>query len=222
MTSGPLAPGLTELAVIVFATDHNPSLLNRDFLRIQGIVPESWGLEIEDPVIITPPLSRVQFSTGLSITLDRHRLEIADSGVTDINGEARAVRVASRFVETLPHVRYTAVAMIMVSEMSRDDAVDYVRNRYLKDGPWNRAEAVEGVGFRFSELVDSRSIFVVLDADASDGQPLLTLRAHFHHDWDEQYPSHALAVAALREAGNDFAAFGDLKEELLSATPNNE
>lgn len=98
---------LHEIAVVIVGENHNPSILNPDFLWHNDIVPE--GLEVSGPVIGTPAFSRVVYASGLRIDSEPGRISFAES----IRGGQPPVcpGVARRYLRAVPHVRYTAVGV---------------------------------------------------------------------------------------------------------------
>ena len=70
---------LFEFSVVIVAEVNNPSILNTDFLRHNGIVSERWGISAERPPITTPVLSEVTFDGGLVIRADPNRVTFQQS-----------------------------------------------------------------------------------------------------------------------------------------------
>lgn len=56
---------IQELAIVVVGKNHNLTILNPDFLKTNGIVPDEWQLAVS-PVSVDP-LAQVIFQNGLSI-----------------------------------------------------------------------------------------------------------------------------------------------------------
>src|SRR4030067_789379 len=100
---------LMQFSVVIAGNVHNPSLLNPDFLTVRRIVPEDWGWKILEPVIVTPPIATVRYSSGVSITVEHNKLQIVDVGSERVPSKSKALDIARGHVKTLPHIRYTAV-----------------------------------------------------------------------------------------------------------------
>src|SRR5713101_6330983 len=74
---------LILFSVVIVGGDHNPTILNPDFLTIREIVPKEWGWEVADPAITTPPFAIVRYTNGTSITVERNKLQVADSSASN-------------------------------------------------------------------------------------------------------------------------------------------
>jgi hypothetical protein len=129
-----------ELGIVVNAKNHNPSVLNPDFLKRNGIVPEDW--EIHGDVISLPPFSQVQFG-GITISADIARLTVTEDLLGKPLSDAQSPGIVRRYVETLPHVAYRAVGINPeghVEYESSDEVERFVTSHLLAQGPWQRYE----------------------------------------------------------------------------------
>src|SRR5712671_3752569 len=99
---------IPELAIVIAAQNHNPTVLNSDFLLYNGIVPDSW-IPSEDR-LSTPVLSQVAYEEqGIGIAsqpdkvvFTRRNGDLRDSPDPDL------AAVAIAYAKTLPHVDYKA------------------------------------------------------------------------------------------------------------------
>ena len=97
---------LHQVSVVVTAKFHNPSILNRDFLVLQGIVPGDW--EVKESVI-TPPVSVVRYGNGIDWTVDQSRLEVVEKCGGEFRDEYVVHRLVDAYLEKLPHVPYRSL-----------------------------------------------------------------------------------------------------------------
>lgn len=64
-----------EFSIVVVAENHNPSLLNRDFLWNNDIVPEEWDWEVlDEQSFSTVQASSVRYDSDVSITVHQNKL----------------------------------------------------------------------------------------------------------------------------------------------------
>jgi hypothetical protein len=102
---------LLNANIVVLAEGHNPTILNPHFLQSSGIVPRP-ARTVEGQVFMTPALSHVLYEDGLEFTVQGERLQIAVTGPTfETVGQSELPDYALRYLEMLPHVRYTAVGV---------------------------------------------------------------------------------------------------------------
>src|SRR5205085_1740885 len=128
-------------------------------------------------------------------------------------------RAAIRFVETLPHVKYTGVALVFITERSMSKAVEFVQTRFIRSIPTKTFERITGLGLRISSVVDERDVYVAVDGDENlvteDAE--LGLRVHVYHQWPDHYPSHEDALTALRKVDDDYRLFRSFEAELVGS-----
>ena len=73
----------------------------------------------------------------------------------------RVTEIASRYVATLPHVRYTAVGNNFQSVIRHPSHENYLKKRFLKEGPW--IENLAAVGFRLIYPLESGKLTLAID-----------------------------------------------------------
>ena len=110
-SSGPLGENdleLIELSVVLVADSNNPSIVNPDFLKYNGIVDTVY--EVQDFPISTPAFSQVAFKNGITVTSDPARVLIQQT--TELT-KANMVspEIAKRYLQCVPHVPYRAIGI---------------------------------------------------------------------------------------------------------------
>lgn len=213
----------TQFSIVVLAKDHNPTILNPDFLTHREVVPEDWSLA--SPPITTPPFSSVRYGNGITITVETNKLQVteedsANPARSDISG------VIERYIQTLPHVHYSAVGLNFRVMISIDDVNNFVKDRYLKQGPWDSSQnPLESVGFKFAYSLNPGQLVVSIDVGqvnlvAQENEPMneskemLLLGANFHRECAE-YPSDKEAIKIIKGAAKDWKRFGSLMTDIV-------
>jgi hypothetical protein len=131
---------IPELAIAIAAENHNPTVLNADFLVYNGIVPTEWTPS-EDR-LSTPVLSQVSYQgQGVGIVSQPDKVIF-----TRTNGDIRkkddpdVAAIAAKYVEALPHVQYKALAASVqghvIVEAGMEEAKKQAIARYVARGPW--------------------------------------------------------------------------------------
>lgn len=129
---------ITQLSAVILARSHNPSLLNPDFLKTNGIVDKSWI--VSAPTFSTEQVSQVIFKEGVSLLLQPDKL-IIDQYIEGAFKPENILlsRIASQYFKTLPHVNYIALGINPVGfvPFESEEAVDnYIYNQLLRPGDW--------------------------------------------------------------------------------------
>ena len=127
-----------SFSIVILAAQHNPTILNPDFLKRTGIVDEKWILDEKSPTLTTPAHSEFRFTTGIAFSLDPFRLIIRDL-LPD--GDIFPVPIiAKKYITTVPHVKYNKIGINFESAIifdSLESAKSFQKSKYLSDGPWN-------------------------------------------------------------------------------------
>ena len=99
---------LIELSVVLVADSNNPSIINPDFLKYNGIVDA--GFEVQDFPISTPAFSRVAYKNGITVTSDPARVLFQQTReLTRANVVSPGI--AKRYLQCIPHVPYRAIGI---------------------------------------------------------------------------------------------------------------
>jgi hypothetical protein len=212
---------LTQISFVVVGNDHNPTILNPDFLRIRGIVPEEWGWKV-DATITTPALGFVRYANGIVISVEHEKLQVVDVD-SGSPAESKAAEIASRYVQMLPHVRYAAVGTNFSATVDGERPAEYLKDRFLKPGKWDSAtHRLEAVGLRFVYPLKDGRIVVSLDLGEAPQEQggearidLLIVNANFHRDCSSSYPTHAEVLARLELVQEDWSTFNSLMRDVL-------
>ena len=193
---------LTTFSIVVAASHHNPTLLNPDFLRTQ--ISVLGGVEV-DNVITTPPFSSVKYKNGLSITVEPEKLQVLQMMEGKSPEDSLVPEVASRYVETLPHVKYTAVGINWIGYVKQDNPATWIRGRFLANGVWShKPYDVAAMGIRLSYDVDSGKCNLAI----SDGQvrkneqapfAAMNINVNYHYDLKDKYPNNKDVVGIINK-----------------------
>lgn len=102
---------LIEFSIVVVAQSNNPTILNPDFLKHNGIVSVRRELHREQPPLTTPMFSQVAFADGLIVRADPATIAFVQAGDVLARGDIDGPAVAKGYLKTVPHVPYTALGL---------------------------------------------------------------------------------------------------------------
>jgi len=180
-----------DVDIVVVATNHNPSILNPDFLARNKIVDESWGWKLARDPLTTAQVSQVAYDSGVSILAEFGRLIFRDVNNESIEKGSAIGQIASRYVSTLPHVSYTAVGVNVKGHAvaaSPNEATNLVMQSLIKDGPWlKHAPSIpKGSVTLIYTLKECRLTLTVseglLTVGEDKGKPCVIFESNFHRD----------------------------------------
>jgi hypothetical protein len=208
---------LFQFSGVVVGQAHNPTILNPDFLATEGIVPKSWNWSVRE-TITTPPLSMIRYSNGVTITVEPNKLQVTDPNVENGPRNSKVTEIASAYVRVLPHVQYTASGNNFQSLMQRDAPGEYLKGRFLKDGPWN--DALDAVGIRLIYPLDVGRLTLAIDTgaaklpDQADQQAIIIANANFSRNCGD-HPAYEQVAEFLGKAMEDWSHYEKLLTNIL-------
>ena len=127
---------LNSISVVVTARFHNPSILNRDFLVSQEIVPASWTVA---EAISTPVVSFVRFRNGIQLSVDEGRLNVVEECKSCFKDKYLVHTVVNDYLKKLPYVPYRSLGLNCSVAMRQEDP-EWLMRRFLKQGAWFRGK----------------------------------------------------------------------------------
>lgn len=216
-----MRPNLSQFSGVVSGDAHNPTILNPDFLAVEGIVPESWGWKTAE-TFTTPPLAFVRYENDVRVTVEHSKFQVIDPNVENGPQESKVTAIASNYVRALPHVKYTAVGNNFQSLLLTDLPGDYLKALFLKSGPWsNDIRHLGAVGVRLVYPFDELSRLVLsIDVEArnindtSTPQEVIVINANFHRQCG-MHPAHDEVVSHLEDATKDWESYQQLLEDIF-------
>jgi len=211
-----------EFSIVVVANDHNPTIINPDFLRINHIAEEGW--KPTDSPVSTPAFSRVMYDNGLTITVDPNRLNIVDASRNPSVLDSPAIKVAEKYAEELPHIRYSAIGFNFRVFYEAENPDEIIKSKFLNDGLWlEPRENIHGLGFKFSRQIDHGKSLVTVESavvnliNADDGsfsaKSGIMVFVNFHRDCTG-YPSTEQLRTYFGSLSEDWDSFQTVLEKL--------
>jgi hypothetical protein len=215
---------LQQFSITVKGNQHNPTIINPDFLRIRKIVPAEWNWEVDDKkIFISPSRARVAYKTGVVILVEPSNAQFIDlTKVPPI--ESKIKDIAVEFVSTLKHVRYEAVGTNFYGIIEMPEPDNYLKTRFLKQGRWDIPEhPVTSVGLKLSYPAVDGTLYIVLDSgsitqkNSPEGleKKVLLISANFHRECKGIYPSDSLITSFVQNIPGDWSQFHTVFNDII-------
>jgi len=179
---------LTELSIVIVAENHNPTILNPDFLKFNGIVPKEWV--VGKPPLCAHPVSQVEYQNGVRITAELDKLIFFKPKFTKNDADRSIFDIAKRYVDTLHHVNYKAVGINPRGHIkfpSKEHLNTYFADNLLRKGAWaDFRGGVRSISIKLRYESDSVIYNMGIDqaylrTDKSREESLLSISGNFHH-----------------------------------------
>jgi hypothetical protein len=214
---------IQELAIVVVGKNHNPTILNPDFLKSNGIVPDEWQLAVA-PVCVDP-LAQVIFQNGLSIVAQFDKVIFSEPFSLGTVDPVETPRIAREYLETLPHVDYRAIGINPKGHVVFDDegaAVRFLTANFLAPGPWHEfGNAPVKPAVKLVYTLDKAELNLTVDPAAleSEGKrsPVLLFSGNFHRNLsgDTKDERHRRALEVIDNWKADLDTFQSLINERI-------
>ena len=174
------------------AQNHNPTILNPDFLKHNDIVPGDWNLK-RAPICVEP-MAEVFFENDIKINAQLDKVIFFEPIKENKKiSKLKIILMAKKYVETLRHVKYTAVGINPIGHIifdTYDSAKGFMSDNFIKSGPWKEYDEQLtnirlNLSYKFSDVEMNLSInpsaYRIADKESL---PVLLLGANFHHTID--------------------------------------
>ncbi|RUT07772.1 hypothetical protein DSM106972_020320 [Dulcicalothrix desertica PCC 7102] len=127
-----------ELSIVLLVRNQNPALLNLDFLKCSGIVPQDW--ELASSPILTQQGSQIIFQNGLRLVADTNRTIFLESTIGKSFSNITVAQVAKHYVQRLPYAQYDALGInpegFATFPNNPELAQNYISKSLLSPGAW--------------------------------------------------------------------------------------
>ena len=190
--------GLHSVSVVVTAEFHNPSILNPDFLKFRGIVPQDWNVA---ETITTPPVSVVKYDNGVEWTVDQSRLTVAERSGPEFGDSYRVHGLVVKYLRQLPHVPYRSLGLNCQVRTPQTNPQRWLIKRF--GASWLRNEpTVRGMRPRFALDADGTVCHIALVDTSDDGGQIFS-DCNMHYEG----PLDIEALCATIERWPEYQAF---------------
>jgi hypothetical protein len=180
---------IQELAIVISTENHNPTILNLDFLKCSGIVEEDWQLS-RSPVC-NNQASQVVFQNGISLASQTDRVMFLEAIASKPDTEVQVATVAHRYINVLQRADYRAVGINFRGYVNCDQAEiarQYMTQTLLAPGSWQdfgQEPVRAAVNFSYT-LEDGQFMLSVNDAvlqfSEQEPTPVVLFSGNFSYD----------------------------------------
>ena len=207
-----------SFSIVVVGHDCNPTILSPDFLLYQKIVLPEWQWELGSPIMTTPAIAIVTYTNGVSIRVEPKRFQVEEVSKEIWPPDSHIIHVARRYIEVLPHVRYTAVGINFRSFIEHHEAEIYVRKKFLKEGAWiNDSPPLHTIAIKLIYPLSNGRLSITVDPGRlQEGDKVgeqeksgIIINANFHRDC-QGYPAHEQVITYLQNVKEDWKEYNTI------------
>lgn len=139
---------LLTTSVVLVAEQHNPAVINPDFLRNRGIVPKEWEPHMLDSVSI-PMHAQIAYKNGVAIVVTPNHCSF-EQRVNGTPGNSHHVHeYARRYAEKLEY-NYLAVGLNWQMQLTHDHPGKWIKSHFFLPGGWQKSVRPSAMAFSIS------------------------------------------------------------------------
>ncbi|MEW6777508.1 MAG: hypothetical protein AB1405_14520 [Bdellovibrionota bacterium] len=217
---------ITQISLVINAKNHNPTILNPDFLRYNKLVPESW--ELAGNPVCSDLGAVVRYKEGVTILSQPEQIifteELAKKKYTD----SVAPGIARQYVQLLPHVSYTAIGINpsgFYEMVSKESLEKSMLEWYVSEGPWIEFQGTRplvSMVLRYPRKLGGIQVTMSPGnaPDSSEKKRVgIRFQGNFHHDIPGETPGERIKSSGeiLNSWQKDIEVFLELTEKVLLA-----
>ena len=124
---------IQDLGIVVAAKNLNPQVVNLDFLKLSGVIPNDW--ELTRKPAASPQAVQLSFQNGVNIVAQLGSITFSEPIKTNNTQELNAPQVARTCLEKLPNAEYQSVSISPKNLIAFGDVPDGPRKYIVRNSP---------------------------------------------------------------------------------------
>lgn len=180
---------IQRLEFVLAVRDHNSTVLNPEFLKDSGIVPNDW--ELAQPPARSEDKVLVAFQNGVYILHQSNLVAFLENTSIKTAEELEVPQLIHRYLKRFPQVNYQAVGMNLEGYTAfdtKDRALNYLLETFLTSNRQHESDqdivqAVTNFTYKLDRGLLTLTIRnTVLELPEEASLPVIMFSANFHRD----------------------------------------
>ncbi|MBE9103061.1 hypothetical protein [Vacuolonema iberomarrocanum] len=127
-----------EIVAILATQGQTPSVVNAEFLKYSGIIPDDW--ELTRQPVYTAEVAQIAYNTNVTVTVQPNRIVVAQALEDQLSDDLICTQIACKLATALPKVNYrafgfNAIGYVPFSE-GKTAIQHYLTQTLLAPGSW--------------------------------------------------------------------------------------
>ncbi|MBD2445945.1 hypothetical protein H6G76_02000 [Nostoc sp. FACHB-152] len=126
-----------EFGIVIAVKNHQPTILNPDFLKYSGIVPADW--ELARQTIFTNNVVQITYTSGINIVAEPNRIMFLEAIEGKELAQVMIPDIVRKYVQALPNLEYEALGINPRKHITfeqQHQASKYLSEKLLLPGEW--------------------------------------------------------------------------------------
>lgn len=134
----PRAITIQEIVAILATQSQTPSVVNAEFLKYSGIIPDDW--ELTRQPVYTEAVAQMAYNTNVTVTVQPNRIVVAQALEGQPTDDLMCTQIARKLATVLPKVNYRAFGFNAIGYVPFPEGKTaihpYLNQTLLAPGPW--------------------------------------------------------------------------------------
>ncbi len=206
---------LVNASVVLIANTHNPSIINPDFLKNNGIVDAD--LEVAGPSLTTLAAAQINYKQNVSWIVTPDQCVIVENVPSGSSNPSGLYKSAEKYADVLKHIPYVAIGLNWQIILTvHENPVDWMKSKFLRDGRWQHEVQSTGLNIQMKSE-DSSTFSLTVNAPNRQIENAVTVDCNFHFDIKNKPHKAKAIISVLRKQENYQQIFYDyLKRYFVS------
>lgn len=211
-----------EIVAILATQGQTPSVVNAEFLKYSGIIPDDWEL-IRQPVY-TEEVAQIAYNTNVTVTVQPNRIVVAQALEGQLSDDLICTQIARKLATALPKVNYRAFGFNAIGYVpfpeGKTAIYHYLNQTLLAPGPWQEFQGTTvDPTFEFAYnlpqgrlSVSAREAMLRKPDLAEDATPIVSFTGTIEHGLNQTETSARLdeLIGYLDNWQDDLRTYTDL------------
>ncbi len=175
---------LRSVSSVLLAQQHNPSIINPEFLRANRIAGEDWKVE---KTVSSSPLAKTIYKNGISCLVELSRCVVTQEIKGSFRDRYEAFDAARQYALALKHTPYSAVGLNWHLHFPITGSKAWLSTRFLRPDAWPATHAdlhTLQLQFKFRIKDGFCTYAIAEERTGSNGgrQEVISVNCNFHFD----------------------------------------
>ncbi len=202
---------LYEMGIVIVGQNHNPSILNPDFLWRKEIVSEETKHN-EGSTFSTPVASQCIFENGLQIISEPNRISFLKTGIE--TESPLCYDTAKKYLRIVPLVHYTAVG---INFSGFGDT--FAPHNMLSDKSRNKYKGIDpSAEITLTYPLPDTAVNLTVKSTRLEDKEKVVVHGNFHHGINaDEGESYKVAIATADDWRSDLECFEVLVKNIAKS-----
>lgn len=194
-----------NFSIVFAARSNNPTILNPDFLKFNGIVDESF--ELKEKPICTEPFAQVSYKNHINIISQLDKVVFSINITDGINEQFDVVyNIAKKYLKCIPHVFYTGIGINPKYFLKSPEGMTperFILDNFIKEKDELNKLLSISVKFTFQAYENTKCTMEVMPGEIEENDIMsqgVIVASNFHHEIPTDYDGKIESMISILDS----------------------